>query len=64
MTLKEFFATQPRGAKASLCRDAGITKAWLSLIIHKKRIPSKTLAIVISMWTDNKVTIDDLLNQA
>ena len=62
MTLKEYFASQPRGSKATLCRDIGITKAWLSLLIHKKRMPSKHLALVISMYTDNKVTLDELLN--
>ena len=63
MTLKEFFATQPRGAKAQLCRDVGITKAWLSLLLRGNRKPSKHLAIVLSLWTDNKVTIDELINQ-
>lgn len=62
MTLKEFFATQPRGAKAQLCRDIGITKAWLSLLLKGNRKPSKHLAIVLSLWTDNKVTIDELMN--
>ena len=62
MTLKEYFASQPRGSQMALCNDIGITKAWLSLIIHKKRKPSKHLALVISMYTDNKVTIDELLN--
>lgn len=61
MTLKEYFETQPRGAQTQLCRDIGITKAWLSLLIHKHRTPSKALAIVISMYTDNKVTIDEML---
>jgi len=62
MTLKEYFTSQQRGAKADLCRDVGITKTWLSLIINKKRVPGKALAIVISMYTDNKVTVDELLN--
>lgn len=62
MTLKDYFATQPRGSKADFCREVGITKAWLSLIIHKKRVPGRALAIVISMYTDNKVTVDELVN--
>lgn len=45
-----------------LCREIGITKAWLSLIIHKKRKPSRALSIVISMYTDHKVSVDELLN--
>lgn len=62
MTLNEYFNSLPRGEKVKLCREIGITKAWLSLIIHKKRKPSKALAIVISMYTDNKVSIDELIN--
>ncbi len=62
MTLKEYFETQPRGSQMQLCRDIGITKAWLSLLVHKKRTPSRALAIVISMYTDNNVTVDELLN--
>ena len=62
MTLKEYFASQPRGSQMALCNDLGITKAWLSLIIHKKRRPGKALALVISMYTDHKVSIDEILN--
>ena len=62
MTLKEYFATQPRGVQMNLCRDIGITKTWLSLLVNKKRRPSKHLALVISMYTDNVVSIDELLN--
>ena len=62
MTLKEYFSTQPRGSQMQLCKDIGITKAWLSLLVNKKRKPSKALAIVISMYTDNSVDIDELLN--
>lgn len=61
MTLKEYFESQPRGAQMQLCRDIGITKTWLSLLIHNKRKPSKALAIVISMYTDNLVSLDELI---
>jgi hypothetical protein len=61
MTLKGYFQTQPRGAQMQLCRDIGITKAWLSLLVHRKRKPSRALAIVISMYTDNQVSVDELL---
>jgi hypothetical protein len=62
MTLKGYFQTQPRGSQMQFCREIGITKAWLSLIVHKKRKPSRALAIVISLYTDNQVTVDELMN--
>lgn len=62
MTLLDYFDALPRGEKMKLCREIGITKAWLSLIIHKKRKPSRALSIVISMYTDHKVSVDELLN--
>jgi len=62
MTLKEYFESMPRGHQTTFCKQIGITKAWLSLIIHKKRKPGKALALVISMYTDNDVTVDELIN--
>jgi plasmid maintenance system antidote protein VapI len=60
MTLKEYFDNKPRGSKAEMCRTLGITKSWLSLIIANKKVPGKSLAIIISMYTDNAVTLEDL----
>jgi DNA-binding transcriptional regulator YdaS (Cro superfamily) len=60
MTLEEYFKKQPRGAKTEMCRELGITKSWLSLIISGKKPAGKSLAVVISMYTDDQVTIQDL----
>lgn len=60
MTLEEYFKDKPWGAKTEMCRDLGITKSWLSLIISGKKPAGKSLALVISMYTDNEVTIDEL----
>lgn len=56
MTLQKFFETQPRGAKASMARDLGISKTWLSLIISGSVVPSAALAVAISHYTKNKVS--------
>ena len=60
MTLEEYFEKQPRGAKVEMCRQLGITKSWLSLIISGKKKAGRSLAVVISMYTDDEVTIQDL----
>lgn len=60
MTLAEYFKKQPRGAKTQMCRTLGITKSWLSLIISGKKKAGRSLAVVISMYTDDEVTIQDL----
>lgn len=43
-----------------MCRTLGITKSWLSLIISGKKKAGRSLAVVISMYTDDEVTIQDL----
>lgn len=60
MTLEEYFKDKPWGAKVEMCRELGITKSWLSLIISGKKPAGKSLALVISMYTDNQVTVEDL----
>lgn len=60
MTLQEYFATQPHGAKAAMARSVGISKTWLSQIISKRRKPSFDLAVAISDYTKNKVTLRSL----
>lgn len=60
MTLEEYFKDKPWGAKVEMCRKLGITKSWLSLIISGKKPAGKSLALVISMYTDDQVTVDDL----
>ena len=51
MTLQEYFSTKPRGAKAALARDLGITKTWLSLIISGRSLPSAGLCFEIERRT-------------
>ena len=61
MTLAEYCATQPRGAKKRLAIRLGITSTWMSLLISGKRSPSVDLAIRIERETDRFVTRRDLL---
>ena len=51
MTLQNYFVLRPRGAKAALARDLGITKTWLSLIISGRALPSANLCIEIERRT-------------
>jgi DNA-binding transcriptional regulator YdaS (Cro superfamily) len=51
MTLQNYFASKPRGAKAALARDLGITKTWMSLIISGRALPSANLCIEIERRT-------------
>jgi DNA-binding transcriptional regulator YdaS (Cro superfamily) len=60
MTLQEYFDQQPHGAKAAMARSVGISKTWLSQIIAKRRKPSLLLALAISDYTKNKVSIKSL----
>lgn len=61
MTLSEYCATQPRGAKKRLATRLGITSTWMSLLISGKRLPSVDLAIRIERETNRFVTRSDLL---
>lgn len=55
MTLKEWFAKQPRGAKTQMAQAINVSKTWLSLIVSGKKLPSPMLAIAISAQTKGKV---------
>ncbi len=63
MTLEEYFKDKPRGSKVEMCRQLGITKSWLSLIITNKKQCGRSLALVISMYTDNKVPVHKILGK-
>jgi len=63
MTLQEYFADKPRGSKVEMCKQLGITKSWLSLIITKQKKPGRSLALIISMYTDDQVPTYELLEQ-
>ena len=51
MTLQNYFASKPRGAKAALARNLGITKTWLSMVISGRALPSANLCIEIERRT-------------
>ena len=51
MTLQDYFSDKPRGSKAALARDLGITKTWLSLIISGRSLPSAGLCQEIERRT-------------
>ena len=51
MTLQDYFSDKPRGAKAALARDLGVTKTWLSLVITGRGLPSATLCLEIERRT-------------
>jgi DNA-binding transcriptional regulator YdaS (Cro superfamily) len=60
MTLDQYFASEPHGAKAEMARYLGITDVWLSLLISGKRRPSAVLAVKIEDATDGLVQRTEL----
>jgi DNA-binding transcriptional regulator YdaS (Cro superfamily) len=60
MTLAEFFTGKPRGAKAGLARDLGISKTWMSLLTSGRTVPSPELAHSIERHTNGQVKREDL----
>ena len=60
MTLAEYFATEPRGAKVEMAEYLGISATYISLLIHGKRRTSKSLAISIENATQGLVRRQDL----
>lgn len=55
MTLNEWFATKPLGAKKEMAQQLGISAVYLSQVIHGREIPSVHMAIKISKYTKGKV---------
>lgn len=55
MTLKQYFAGEPHGAKKEMAQCLGVSPTWLSLIINGSRKPSATLAIKIDEATKGLV---------
>ena len=45
MTLFEYFAEEPKGAKVEMAEYLGITPNYLSMLIHGKRQASPKLAV-------------------
>lgn len=60
MTLQEYFATEPRGAKAEMAEFLGISATWLSLIIANRRVASAVLSKKIEKATQGLVKRKDL----
>ena len=60
MTLKEYFATEPRGAKAEMAEFLKISPTWLSLIIANRRLASAVLCKRIESATQGLVSRKEL----
>ena len=60
MTLEEFFRKQPRGSKADMASQLGISRTWFSLIIAERVTPSAALCVLIERATKRKVKRSEL----
>jgi DNA-binding transcriptional regulator YdaS (Cro superfamily) len=60
MTLKEYFSTEPIGARGEMARYLGISLTWMSLLISERRAPSAALAVKIEKATQGLVTRKEL----
>jgi DNA-binding transcriptional regulator YdaS (Cro superfamily) len=60
MTLTEYFADRPRGAKAQMAEQLGISRTWLSLVISGRETCSAEMAAAIHKLTDGAVSREDL----
>ncbi len=60
MTLKEYFAGRPRGAKAQMAEQLGISRTWLSLVISGRETCSAEMAAAIHKLTNGAVSREDL----
>jgi DNA-binding transcriptional regulator YdaS (Cro superfamily) len=60
MTLIEYFAEEPRGAKAEMAEFLGITPTWLSLLMKGERKPSAALCMKIEKATQGFVKRKDM----
>jgi DNA-binding transcriptional regulator YdaS (Cro superfamily) len=60
MTLEEYFRDKPRGVKADLARELGISKTWMSLLTSGRSVPSPELAHLIERLTKGQVTRKEL----
>ena len=60
MTLTEYFATEPHGAKQEMAKYLGITTTWMSLLLSGKRVPSAKLSAALERATQGLVTRREL----
>lgn len=56
MTLKEYFAKQPRGAISRMATQLGVSRTWLSLIVNGHASASPLVSIMIERLTKGQVT--------
>lgn len=60
MTLKEYFATRPRGAQKELAQRLGISKTWMTLVTNGHALPSPELCALIYQVTNRAVSRESL----
>lgn len=60
MKFKEYFSTEPRGAKLEMAQYLGITQEWMSKLIAGTALPSLELCKKIEAATQGLVTRKDL----
>jgi len=60
MTLKEWFATQPRGARTKLAKQLGVSKTWMCQITAGRDTPSAELVVAIHKLTNGQVSRESL----
>lgn len=60
MTLKEYFATLPKGAQKDLAKKLQISTTWMTLVTNGHEVPSVALAVLIEQVTEGKVTRKEL----
>jgi DNA-binding transcriptional regulator YdaS (Cro superfamily) len=60
MTLYEYFKSEPLGSIAEMADYLGVSRVWMSKLIHKKSQPSIMLAIRIQNATQGLVTKEEL----
>jgi DNA-binding transcriptional regulator YdaS (Cro superfamily) len=60
MTLIEWFAQQPRGAKAQMAEKLGISRTWMCQVIHGRGTCSPEMAVEIHRLTSGAVRREDL----
>lgn len=60
MTLQEYFAEEPYGAKKEMAEYLGISPTWLGLLLRKVKRPSAELAKRIEKATQGLVPASEL----
>ena len=60
MTLKQYFRTRSRGAKADMAERLGISRTWMAQIINERVVCSASLAVLINQITNGEVSKESL----